>query len=105
MNGMSGIRRRASRLAARMGLDGNPLRRRTDRLATWLAAQFLVVVLIAVPLAAIAAFGWASRSGAAELRAERAWRVVPAVLLRSVPVADSFAGGVFGYAWVPVRCR
>ena len=103
MNGMSGIRRRASRLAARMGLDGNPLRRRTDRLATWLAAQFLVVVLIAVPLAAIAAFGWASRSGAAELRAERAWRVVPAVLLRSVPVADSFAGGVFGYAWVPAR--
>ena len=101
--GMSGIRRRASRLAARMGLDGNPLRRRTDRLATWLAAQFLVVVLIAVPLAAIAAFGWASRSGAAELRAERAWRVVPAVLLRSVPVADSFAGGVFGYAWVPAR--
>jgi len=62
-----------------------------------------VVVLIAVPLAAIAAFGWASRSGAAELRAERAWRVVPAVLLRSVPVADSFAGGVFGYAWVPAR--
>jgi len=43
------------------------------------------------------------RSGAAELRAERAWRVVPAVLLRSVPVADSFAGGVFGYAWVPAR--
>ena len=103
MNGMSGIRRRASRLAARMGLDGNPLRRRTDRLATWLAAQFLVVVLIAVPLAAIAAFGWASRSGAAELRAERSWRVVPAVLLRSVPVTDSFAGGVFGYAWVPAR--
>jgi hypothetical protein len=103
MNGMSGIRRRARWLAARVGLDGNPLRRRTDRIATWLTVQFLVVALIGVPLVAVAAFNWAGRAGAAELRAERSWRVVPAVLLRSVPVTDSFAGGVFGYAWVPAR--
>jgi len=102
---MIGIRRRARRLRGRLGLDGNPLRRRTDRVATWLAAQFLVVVLIGVPLAGIAAFTWAARAGAAELRAERSWREVPAVLLRSVPVPDSFAGGVFGYSWVPARWR
>jgi hypothetical protein len=102
-DGMSGIRRRPRRLRGRLGLDGNPLRRRTDRVATWLAAQFLVVVLIGVPLAGIATFTWAARAGAAELRAERSWREVPAVLLRSVPVPDSFSGGVFGYSWVPAR--
>ena len=83
-------------MRCRLGLDGNPLRRRTDRVATWLAAQFLVVVLIGVPLAGIATFTWADRAGAAQLRAQRSWREVPAVLLRSVPVPDSFAGGVFG---------
>ncbi len=103
MNGMSGIRRRARRFARRLGLDANPLRRRTDKIATWLAVQFLVVVLIGVPLFAIAAFNWAGRAGAAEQRAERSWREVPAVLLRAVPVPDSFAGSVFGYSWVPAR--
>jgi len=100
---MSGIGRRARRAARRLGLDGNPLRRRTDRIATWLAAQFLVVVLIGVPLSGVLAFTWAGRAGAAELRAERSWREVPAVLLRSVPVSGSVAGSVFGYSWVPAR--
>jgi hypothetical protein len=103
MNGMSGISRRARRVARRLGLDANPLRRRTDRIATWLAVQFLVVVLIGVPLSGVLAFTWAGRAGAAEQRAERSWREVPAVLLRSVPVSGSFAGSVFGYSWVPAR--
>src|SRR5262249_58975215 len=42
MNGMSGIRRRARRLGRWLGVDRNPLRRRTDKIATWLMAQFLV---------------------------------------------------------------
>jgi hypothetical protein len=100
---MSGIRRRARRLARKLGLDANPLRRRTDKIATWLMAQFLVVVLVGAPLFAIAAFTWAARGGASEQRAERSWREVPAVLLRSVPVPDSLAGGIFGYSWVPAR--
>lgn len=99
MNGMSGIRR----LGRRLGLDGNPLRRRTDKIGTWLMVQFLVAVLIGAPLFAIAAFTWAGRAGAAEQRAERSWHMVPAVLLRSVPAPDSFADGVFGYSWVPAR--
>jgi hypothetical protein len=103
MNGMSGIRRRARRLGRRLGLDGNPLRRRTDKIATWLTAQFLVAGLIVVPLFGIATFHWASRAGATEQRAERSWREVPAVLLRSVAAPDSFADGVFGYSWVPAR--
>jgi hypothetical protein len=62
-----------------------------------------VVVLIGAPLFAVAAFTWAGRAGTAEQRAERSWREVPAVLLRPVPAPASFAGGVFGYAWVPAR--
>jgi hypothetical protein len=102
-NGMSGIRRRARRLARKLGLDANPLRRRIDKIATWLVAQFMVVVLVGVPLFAVAAFTWAARAGAAEQRAERSWREVPAVLLRSVPAPESLAGAVFGYSWVPAR--
>ena len=101
-NGMSGIRSRARLLARKLGLDRNPLRRRTDKVATWLTVQFLVVVLIGAPLFGIAAFTWAGRAGAAEQRAERSWHEVPAVLLHSVPAPDSFAG-VFGYSWVPAR--
>ena len=100
---MSGIRWRARRLARKLGLDANPLRRRTDKIATWLMAQFLVVFLIGAPLFAVGAFTWAARAGAAEQRAERSWHQVPAVLMRSVPVPDSFAGGIFGYSWVPAR--
>ena len=90
-------------VARRLGLDANPLRRPTDKIATWLTVQFLVVVLIGVPLSGVLAFTWAGRAGAAELRAERSWREVPAVLLRSVPVSGSVAGSVFGYSWVPAR--
>jgi hypothetical protein len=103
MNSMSGIRMRARRLACRLGLDANPLRRRIDKIATILAAQLLLVFLAGAPLLAITAYGWAGRAGFAELRAEQSWRKVPAVLLKSVPVPNSFASGLFGYAWVPAR--
>jgi hypothetical protein len=103
MNGMNGIRRRACRLGRWLGLDGNPLRRRTDKIATWLTAHFLVAILIGAPLFGFAAFTWADRAGAAQQRAERSWREVPAVLLRSVPASASLADGVFGYSWVPAR--
>jgi len=100
---MSGIRKRVRRLACRLGLDANPLRRRTDKIATFLAALLLLVFVAGAPLLAAAAYGWAGRVGAAEQRAERSWREVPAVLLKSVPASNSFASGLFGYSWVPAR--
>jgi hypothetical protein len=103
MNSMSGIRKRVRRLACRLGLDANPLRRRTDKIATSLAALLLVLFLVGAPLLAIAAYSWAGRVGAAEQRAERSWHVVSAVLLKSAPASNSFASGLFGYAWVPAR--
>jgi hypothetical protein len=102
---MSGIRRRPGWLARRLGLDANPLRRRTDKIATWLTVHFLAVVLLGAPLLGIAVFSWAGRAGAAEQRLERSWHQVSAVLLRAAPAPDSFAGGVFGYSWVPARWK
>jgi len=103
MNGMSGISKRVRRLARGLGLDANPLRRRTDKIATFLAALLLLVFLVGAPLLAISVYGWAGRVGAAELRAERSWHEVSAVLLKSAPTPNSFANGLFGYSWVPAR--
>lgn len=100
---MSGIRKRVRRLACRLGLDANPLRRRTDKIGTSLAALLLLVFLVGAPLLAITAYGWAGRIGAAEQRAERSWHTVPATLLKSVPAPNSFASGLFSYTWAPAR--
>ena len=80
------------------------LRSRRSRIATLLTAQLLLVFLVGAPLLAIGTYSWAGRVGAAELRAERSWHVVSAVLLmKSAPSPNSFASGLFGYSWVPAR--
>jgi len=47
-------------LARRLGLDGNPLRRRTDKAASCLVLVLLVVFLTGVPLLSAAAAGEAT---------------------------------------------
>jgi hypothetical protein len=84
---------KSPRLARILGLDGNPLRRRTDKIATGAAALLLAVFLIGAPLLSAAAAGWAARSGAAQLRAERSWHRVSAILLHAAP-APVGVGGV-----------
>ena len=94
---------RWGRLARRLGLDRNPVRRRTDRIQTCLGAGLLLAFLIGAPFLAMAAARWAGHVGAAEQRAERAWHEVTAVLLRSAPEPVVFASGLEGGAWVPAR--
>jgi hypothetical protein len=83
-------------IVRRLGLDGNPLRRRTDKIAARLAALLLAVFLIGAPCLSAAAVGWAGHHGAAELRATRSWHQVSAVLLRGAS-APTVANGVLGY--------
>ena len=45
---------KTTRLARRLGLDGNPLRRRTDKIEAWLAALTLVVFVTAAPVLSVA---------------------------------------------------
>lgn len=94
---------RRERLARRLGLDANPLRRRTDKMAACLGAGLLVMFLAAAPLLVLATISWAGHSGAAEQRAQRGWHQVSAVLLRRAPAPPAFAGSLYGGTWVPAK--
>jgi uncharacterized protein DUF3592 len=90
------------RLARTLGLDGNPLRRRTDKIEARLAALLLAVFIIGAPLLAVATVGWVGRAVTAEQRVERSWRQVPAVLLQAAPAPPSTGEGT-SYSWVRAR--
>ena len=92
---------RATRLTRRLGLDRNPLRRRTDKIAACLGALLVAVSLAGAPVLATVAAGWASRATAAEQQAARSWRQVPAVLEQAAPVPAAL--GPFGQSWVLAR--
>ena len=81
---------RRARVARQLGLDRNPLRRRTDRLETGIMAGLLAAFLAGAPLAAIAAGGWTHAAGLREQRAQRSWYQVSLVLLHSTPRQAAF---------------
>ena len=87
---------KTTRIARWLGLDGNPLRRRTDKIAARLAALLLAVFLIGAPFLSAAAVGWAGHHRVADLRAQRSWHQVSAVLLQGVPTPTA-TSGVLGY--------
>ena len=91
----------ASRLARRLGADRNPLRRRTDRIAAWLAALLVVVFIIGAPAVSMAAVGWVGRSAATWQHAARSWRQVRAVVTSAAPASPSL--DLSGYSWVRAR--
>jgi hypothetical protein len=76
---------RWTRLRRRLGLDHNPLRRRSDLIAGWLLPATLALLLLAGPIVAIFAGQWAEGNNAAAWRAQQSWHRVPAVLLASAP--------------------
>ena len=91
----------ASRLARRLGVDGNPLRRRTDKIAAWLAALLVVMFIIGAPAVSMAAVGWVGRSAATWQHAARSWRQVLAVVQKAAPASPAW--GLVGYSWVRAR--
>jgi hypothetical protein len=79
---------RRTRLAALMRRwwpDRNPLRRTADRVEAAVMAALLVAFLAGVPLAALAAAGWAAAGSMRAERAQARWHRVPAVLLQDAP--------------------
>jgi hypothetical protein len=52
-----------TRLARTLGLDRNPLRRASDRTEAWIRIGLLTVFLVAGPIVAIGAGGWAYHGG------------------------------------------
>jgi len=77
---------RLARCARWLGLDRNPLRRGTDRIETAIRLAILVLLVTAVPAAAIAAGLWADQLASRHARADYAsHHQVSAVLLTSAP--------------------
>jgi F0F1-type ATP synthase membrane subunit c/vacuolar-type H+-ATPase subunit K len=72
-------------LARKIGLDANPLRRRSDRAEAWIRLGLVLIFLAASPLAAV---GLGNLTNAASMSAARAQaaseRQVPAVLVKKV---------------------
>jgi hypothetical protein len=90
--------KRGRRIAARLGLDGNPLRRRTDRAGSYGAAALLAIFLIGTPVACTVTGIWTYHSVMAEQRAEQSWHQVPAVVQESAPRQDSYYDVVWLWA-------
>jgi hypothetical protein len=63
MRAVPGPPRPSARLARTLGLDRNPLRRASDRVEAWIRVGLLAGFLLAGPIAAQAAAGWAHQAG------------------------------------------
>jgi len=77
---------RLARLARWLGVDRNPLRRGTDRVEAALRLVMILLLVLAVPAAAIAAGRWADQRALHQVRAQRAAdHPISAVLLQDAP--------------------
>jgi hypothetical protein len=81
---------RLTRLARRLWMGKNPLRRRADRIEAWITAGLLAAFLVGAPLSWAAVGRWVQQGGLLEQHAQRSWHQVPAVLLRAAPVVPDF---------------
>jgi hypothetical protein len=102
MRAAPGRPRWRARLARALGLDGNPLRRASDRAEAWIRAGLLVILLIAGPMAAVAAGQWAARAAGTGTSVQP--HAVQAVLLQPVTAPAGQAVAVQGtQVWVRAR--
>jgi hypothetical protein len=96
---------RLARCARWLGCDHNPLRRRADRAEMAVRLAVLVLLVVAVPVAAIAVGRWADHAALRVARAQAAAdHLVGAVLLQGSPGAgtpDPYS--VVAVNWVPAQ--
>lgn len=99
--------RRLARCARWLGFDRNPLRRAADRAEVAIRLIVLVLLVAAIPVAAIAAGRWTDRAALRQARAQAAAdHSVRAVLLQRVPSAGT--PGPYSsiqMSWVPGRWK
>jgi len=93
-----------TRLARRLGLDHNPLRRRSDVIEAWLLPATIAAFLILGTLVAGLVSLRVSADNAEARRAEQTWRPAPAVLLRPAPGPMMSDDGANAWlVWTPAR--
>jgi hypothetical protein len=68
-----------------MGLDGNPLRRRSDIVAAWLTPVMIFLFAALIPVVATVTTTLVRGENAAVVRASHSWTYVTGRLLRSAP--------------------
>lgn len=90
-------------LARSLGLDGNPLRRRSDKVSVGLVAGAILAFLIGAPFLAAATASWAGHAATAEWQTQHSRRQVPAVLLKDAKTPESIYSGYFYGTWVQAR--
>jgi hypothetical protein len=83
-----------ARLARAFGLDGNPLRRASDRAEAWIQAGLLAIFLIAGPIAAVVAGQWTAHSAVPGTGAQP--HAVRAILLQPATAPAGPARAVAG---------
>lgn len=97
--------RHMARCARWLGFDRNPLRRRTDRIEAAIRLVIAIVVVVAVPIAAVAAGRQADHLALRQAQAQRATEhLVNAVLLAPAPatgVPDPYTS--VQLTWTPAR--
>ncbi len=93
--------KRKHRIASWLGLNGNSLRRRTDKAGAYGKAALLAVFLIGTPVACTVTGIWAHHSAMTEMRVEQSWHQVPAVVLESISQQDIYDYG--GLVWTSAR--
>ena len=105
MQTMPGQPHGSTRLARAFGLDGNPLRRASDRAEAWIRIGLLAVFLIAGPLAALGAVGWAHHTAAtaAQLKAAPTHHVTVVVPHPAPSTRDLTRDDAGGPAWAGTR--
>lgn len=92
------------KLSRRLGIDGNPMRRRADKIEAWLTPAAIAVFLALCPVVAIGISTWVHADNAAAKRAELTWHSVKAVLTRAAPgPAESDGGANTWTVWTPAR--
>lgn len=93
-----------TRLTRALGSDHNPLRRRSDLMAAWLAPAAIAAFLILGPLVAAGAIALAHAGNTAARQAGHRLHPVPAVVLRSAPGPMFTDGGANSWlTWTPAR--
>lgn len=84
------------------GWDGNPLRRRIDRVEAVMVTGLIVVFLAAAPVLALVTGHWDWAAGAGH-RPAAAWRQVPATVQRGASAPRDGSSGSAGQVWVLAR--
>jgi len=102
MPAVPGRPRWKARLARALGLDGNPLRRASDRAEAWIRAGLLVILLTAGPMAALTVGQWAAQTAGTGSSVQP--HAVRAVLLQPATAPAGPAAAVPGTrVWVRAR--